>query len=101
MSSWSVSYTINDIQELEFLLIDFKTNSNFFFNKIQMKDNKFNADGFMAMVKMNTDGDATKMKIAEDVIKDCGDKGDADRCEAGAKICTCLAQSTKARGLAM
>ncbi|XP_055323163.1 general odorant-binding protein 28a-like [Sitodiplosis mosellana] len=66
-----------------------------------MKDNKFNPDGFMAMIKMSTDGDEAKMKIAQEVVKDCADKMDADRCEAGAKICTCLAGSTKARGLEM
>lgn len=64
-----------------------------------MKDNKFSAEGFFAMVRANTDGDEAKMKIAEEVAKDCADKTDADRCEAGAKICTCLGQSTKARGL--
>lgn len=64
-----------------------------------MKDNKFSAEGFIAMVKMSTDGDEAKLKIADEVVKDCADKMDTDRCEAGAKICRCLGESTKARGL--
>lgn len=66
-----------------------------------MKDNKFSTEGFLAMVNMKTDGDAEKMKIAKEVAKDCADKMDADRCEAGAKICHCLYQSTTKRGLNM
>lgn len=66
-----------------------------------MKDNKFNGEGFIAMVSMGTDADPAKLKIAEDVVKDCADKQDSDRCEAGAKICSCLGESSRARGLVM
>lgn len=64
-----------------------------------MKDNKFSKDGFMAMMKMKYDGDAEKMKAAQEVATECGDVMDADRCEAGAKICHCLYKGTSSRGL--
>ncbi|KAJ6643808.1 General odorant-binding protein 28a [Pseudolycoriella hygida] len=64
-----------------------------------MKDNKFNSEGFLAMINMKYKGDAAKMKIAQDVTKDCENIADSDRCEAGAKICKCLYGSTTSRGL--
>lgn len=64
-----------------------------------MKDNKFNGEGFIGMMTMKYDGDAAKVQAAREVANDCGGISDADRCEAGAKICKCLAEKTMAKGL--
>lgn len=51
------------------------------------------------MMKMKLDGNADLLKSAQLVADDCKDIMDADRCEAGAKVCKCLYQSSVARGL--
>lgn len=64
-----------------------------------MKDNKFSSEGFIEMVNKQYSGDTGKLQIAQEVVKDCEAMADSDRCEAGAKICKCLSESTTARGL--
>ncbi|XP_037051016.1 uncharacterized protein LOC119084968 [Bradysia coprophila] len=64
-----------------------------------MKDNKFSREGFMAMMNMKFEGDAEKMKIANEVADTCANEEDSDRCEAGAKICKCLGETSRAKGL--
>lgn len=64
-----------------------------------MKDNKFNRDGYITMMNMKIKDDPAKMQSALEVADECADQGDADRCEAGAKICKCLGEKIRARGL--
>lgn len=64
-----------------------------------MKDNKFSREGFIAMMSMKFQGNAEKMKIVNEVADVCANEGDSDRCEAGAKICKCLGETSAAKGL--
>lgn len=61
-----------------------------------MKDNKFVGEAFVSMMD---DGNADRVAMAREVVKDCEGTTDSDRCEAGAKICKCLSERSTARGL--
>jgi hypothetical protein len=37
-----------------------------------------------------TSGDAEKMKIAEEIVKECGGIAESDRCELGTKAGGCM-----------
>nr|AWC08456.1 odorant-binding protein 45 [Bradysia odoriphaga] len=64
-----------------------------------MKNNKFSREGFLAKVDITFEGDAEKIKIANEVADTCANEEDSDRCEAGAKICKCLIETSRAKGL--
>ncbi len=64
-----------------------------------MLDNKFNSERYVAMMNMKFKGDADKLGKVREVADICANEGDKDRCEAGAKICKCLGENSRARGL--
>jgi len=63
-----------------------------------MQDNKFNGERFISMMGMKFKGDADKMQKVREIADICANEGDPDRCEAGAKVCKCLGENTRARG---
>lgn len=87
-----------DLFGIEIDSCDFDYSTDFCL-KFQMKDNKFNGEAFIGMMTMKYGGDDAKMKSAQEVVSACSSVQDADRCEAGAKICKCLAENTMSRGL--
>lgn len=55
----------------------------------------------MKMASMVVDGDAAKMKLAEEVAGVCGEISDGDRCELAAKVGDCLRSEGLKRKMAM
>ena len=49
-----------------------------------------NREGFIAMVSKFTNGDATKIKIAEELADLCEKTTDGDRCELAFKLGDCI-----------
>lgn len=64
-----------------------------------MKSNRLDLEGSANVAAMIFDGDATKMKAAEEVGKECADVTDADRCEAAFKIFECCHDASVRKGL--
>lgn len=64
-----------------------------------MTDNKLNVDVAVSMAAMKFDGDDTKTQIVQDSCNECANETDADRCEAASKICNCIHNAAKSRGL--
>lgn len=64
-----------------------------------MKNNQISVDGVVALAKMAFDGDAAKLKTAQDIANDCVNETAGDRCEASVKILECTVKAHKARNL--
>lgn len=64
-----------------------------------MTDNKLNADVAISMASMKFDGDPNKIQIVQDSVNECANETDPDRCEAAGKICNCIHNAAKSRGL--
>ena len=56
---------------------------------------------FMAMVTKVVDGDAAKLKVAEEIVAICGGITDSDRCELGHKLGHCLMSEGMKRKMEM
>lgn len=64
-----------------------------------MKNNKLNVDGFIQMEQMKHDFNSVKMKMINDIAKECANITHPDRCESAARIYRCIHNAAAARHL--
>jgi hypothetical protein len=64
-----------------------------------IKDNKLSKEGFLAISK--TANDPSKKALVTEVADACANVTDDDRCEAAAKIGTCMEEEADKRGLTL
>jgi len=62
---------------------------------VQIVDNKLSKQGFYEMVKTEIAKDVEKQKVVVEILKQCGQVTDVDRCEAAAKIEECISNLTE------
>ncbi|CAO1399709.1 unnamed protein product [Diamesa hyperborea] len=64
-------------------------------------EKKLDFDGFMAVAKMGLEEDPDKMKLAEEIARECETITDPDECELAMKIGKCLEAGAKKRDIKM
>lgn len=71
---------------------------NIFIN-CQIKNNKPDLDGSIALAKMTHPGDEKAIEVIKTLHADCGSITDADRCELAGKVMVCSNESLIKQGI--